>query len=335
MALAAFGVGDGDEVLMPTFTFVASFEAVMHTGAIPVPVDVDDTLSMDPNAAREAVSDATRVLMPVHMCGEMANMDALKAMAEEKGIFLLEDACQAFGAEAKGKKAGTWGDIAVLSFDFVKTITCGEGGAVLSNQEAYQDFFHQYADHGHDHIGTDRGAENHPIIGFNFRITELQAAVGIAQLRKIDAILKRQRTNKTIIRSYIDGIQGVTVRRLNYPGEGENWSFLTLFFPDEETTHQVNLELKKASVPGCFYWYVNNWHYIRQWHHFKELRFPFRRSERYKKRFFEVVQRAFSQSDAYMSRAISFAIGLYDDEEAKRRGERIAEIITQVFRAGA
>src|SRR6476646_9793434 len=151
-ALAALGIGAGDEVIMPSFTFVASFEAVLSVGAVPVLVDVDDTLTMNPDAVRNAITSKTKCLMPVHMCGSMADMDALIAIAKEHKLIVLEDACQSIGASYKGKTLGTIGDAGTFSFDFVKTITCGEGGAVITNKEDVYTKCDGYSDHGHDHI---------------------------------------------------------------------------------------------------------------------------------------------------------------------------------------
>jgi len=135
VALAALGVGSGDEVIMPTFTFVASFESVLSVGAIPVLVDIDETLTLDPNAVKAAITPRTKVVMPVHMCGSMAQLDELKAICDTHKLILLEDACQATGATYKGKSVGTIGDAGTFSFDFVKIITCAEGGAIITNNE--------------------------------------------------------------------------------------------------------------------------------------------------------------------------------------------------------
>ncbi len=134
-ALAALGIGAGDEVIMPSFTFVASFEAVLSVGAVPVLVDIDETLTLNPDAVRRAITSKTKCVMPVHMCGSMADMDALVSICKEHELVLLEDACQSIGASYKGKHVGTIGNAGTFSFDFVKTITCGEGGAVMTNDK--------------------------------------------------------------------------------------------------------------------------------------------------------------------------------------------------------
>src|SRR6476646_806201 len=152
-ALAALGVGAGDEVIMPSFTFVASFEAVLSVGAVPVLVDIDETLTLNPEAVHKAITPRTKCIMPVHMCGSMANMDALKQISTEHNLFLLEDACQSIGASYKGKYVGTIGNAGTFSFDFVKIMTCGEGGVVLTNREDVYIKCDGYTDHGHDHKG--------------------------------------------------------------------------------------------------------------------------------------------------------------------------------------
>src|SRR4029078_13727389 len=165
-AMAALGIGAGDEIIMPSFTFVASFEAVLSVGATPVLVDIDDSLTLDPEAVRNAITHKTKCIMPVHMCGSMADLDVLQTICEEHDLILLEDACQSIGASYKGKYVGTIGDAGTFSFDFVKNITCGEGGGVITNNEDTYSKCDQYSDHGHDHQRADRGADLHPWLGY-------------------------------------------------------------------------------------------------------------------------------------------------------------------------
>ena len=224
IALAAAGIGAGDEVIMPTFTFVASFEAIMMLGAIPILVDIDDTLTLDIDATKKAITPKTKAIMPIHMCGSMANLDALKALCKEHKLVLIEDSSQATGATYKGKPLGSIGDLGCLSLDFVKIITCGEGGAVLTNNEKYYRNADHFSDHGHDHTGNDRGAETHPFLGYNFRISELHAAVGLAQLRRLDEFVAIQKKNYTIIREALSEIPEVVFRSVPEGGV-ESYSF--------------------------------------------------------------------------------------------------------------
>ena len=206
--MAALGIGAGDEIIMPAFTFVASFEAVLSVGAIPVLVDVDDSLTLNPDAVRKAITPKTKCVMPVHMCGSMADMDALHAICKEHELIFLEDACQSIGATYKGKYVGTIGDAGTFSFDFVKTITCAEGGAVLTNSEDVYINCDGISDHGHDHKGADRGADLHPFIGYNYRISELHAAIGLAQIRKLHRFLDIQRRNHAKLKNMLFACAG-------------------------------------------------------------------------------------------------------------------------------
>ena len=253
VALASAGIGAGDEVIMPTFTFVASFESILALGAVPILVDIDDTLTLDPKAVEAAITDKTKCIMPVHMCGSMADMNALQAICDSYNLILLEDACQALGGTYEGKELGTIGDLGCFSFDFVKTITCGEGGAIVTNNKEYAVHADNYQDHGHDHIGKDRGAEDHPFLGYNFRISELNAAVGVAQLGKLDGILKIQKENYSTFREALQNIEDVVFRRIPEGGV-ENYSFLSFFLPTEELAQTAHKALAEAGVDGCFYW---------------------------------------------------------------------------------
>ena len=193
VALAAAGIGAGDEVIMPTFTFVASFEAIMMLGAVPVLVDIDDTLTLDPKAVEQAITSKTKAVMVVQMCGSMGAMDALSEICDRHNLIFVEDACQAIGGTYNDKPLGGIADIGCFSFDFVKTITCGEGGAVVTNNSEYYLNADHFSDHGHDHIGHDRGAETHPFLGYNYRISELNAAVGLAQVRRLSEFIAIQK----------------------------------------------------------------------------------------------------------------------------------------------
>ena len=269
MALASAGVGAGDEVIMPTFTFVASFEAIMMTGATPVVVDIDDTLTLDITSVKAAITSRTKAIMPVHMCGSMANLEALKSICDTHHLLLIEDACQAIGGTYKGKSLGTIGDLGCFSFDFVKTVTCGEGGGVITNNATYAKHLDHFSDHGHDHIGNDRGAEAHPFLGYNFRISELNAAVGLAQFRRIDEFLALQKKHYSILRYALETIDGVTFRTVPEGGV-ESYAFLNFFLDDLETARSVIQSFKDNGVDVCFHYYDNNWHYIRKWEHLKD-----------------------------------------------------------------
>lgn len=331
-AMAALGIGVGDEVIMPSFTFVASFEAILSVGAIPVMVDVDETLTLSPDAVRKAVTPKTKCIMPVHMCGSMADLDALKAICKEHNLILLEDACQSIGGTYKGKHLGTIGDAGTFSFDFVKMITTAEGGVVMTNSEDVYIKSDGYTDHGHDHKGVDRGADLHPFIGYNFRISELHAAVGLAQIRKLNNFLALQKKNNKALRSYLEQIPEVTFRQVPEGGD-DSCSFLSWFLPTEALTKAFVNEMKAQGIlAGNFYWYANNWHYIKQWQHLQQATTLNNISAEQKNALTNLATQDFSASDAIMSRCISTAISLvWTDEQIKDKGEKMVAVIKKVL----
>ena len=331
VALVSAGVGAGDEVIMPTFTFVASFESILAIGAIPVLVDIDDTLTLDPVAVERAITQNTRVIMPVHMCGSMADLKALKTICDKHGLLLLEDACQAIGGSFEGKPLGSYGDLGCFSFDYVKTITCGEGGAIITNNKTYYENADHYSDHGHDHIGKDRGAESHPFLGYNFRISELNAAVGCAQIQRLDEFVAIQKKNYTIIRKELEKIDGVTFRRVPEGGV-ENYSFLSFFLPSEELTKKAHKALGKAGIDACFYWFDNNWHYYRKWEHLTNLKSLGKLPEEVQHQIPDYSKADFSNSDKWIGRTISALIKLsWTEAQVNERAQMMAETISKAL----
>lgn len=327
VALASAGVGSGDEVIMPTFTFVASFEAIMMLGAIPVLVDIDNTLTLDPKAVKAAITSKTKAVMVVHMCGSMANLNALQKICETNNLTLVEDACQAIGATYEGKPLGSIGDLGCFSFDFVKTITCGEGGAVITNNKDYYLNADHYSDHGHDHIGNDRGAETHPFLGYNFRISELHAAVGLAQVKRLPEFLDIQRKYLKIFQDKLSQIPEVTLRTVPEGGE-ESGAFFNFFLPDLKTTRSVTKAFKENGIDACWNYYDNNWHYIRKWDHLKELKSLFPITQEVKDGLKYLQTKSFEQSDNYIGRNISCLIKLsWTEDEVGNRAEKMKELI--------
>ncbi len=327
IALTSCGVGAGDEVILPPFTFIATIEAVLNAGAVPIFAEIDETLCLDPEAIEAVITPRTMAVLPVHMCGSMGRIDRIKAFCDKKGLILIEDACQAVGATLNGKAAGTFGDMGCFSFDPVKTITCGEGGAVVTDNKELHTTAEAYADHGHDHVGEDRGREGHLFLGNNFRISELNAAVGLAQLRKLNSILKKQRAHKKAIKDALAKVLGLTFRDLR-DEKGDSATFLSFFLPDEITARQAAEDLGKAGVDGCFYWYDNNWHYLRMWDHLKALRslakLPVRLSEHCP----DYQQLSLPRSDEIISRTLSLQIKLsWTKKEVSQRTDKILNVM--------
>ena len=326
-ALAACGVGAGDEVVVAPFTFVADIEMILMAGAVPVFADIDETLCLAPDAVAAAITPRTKAVLVVHMCGAMARIDELAALCDERGVVLIEDAAQALGAHYGGRALGTFGKAGCFSFDYVKTITCGEGGAVITDDADVYEVIQAYTDHGHDHVGSDRGAEGHPHIGTNYRISELNAAVGVAQLRKLDRFLEIQRESKRFLMEGLKGLNRISFRDVPDP-EGDSATFLSFFLPSEDEARQAAKDLAGAGVDGCFYWYDNNWHYHRSWDHLKSLRAPAALATAGMEGGRQWAERDMSRSDAVMGRTISMLIKLgWDRQSLEQRLERMRSVL--------
>ena len=271
IAMAAAGIGAGDEVIVPPFTYVASVEAVLFIGAIPIFAEIDETLCLSAQGIRDVVTLKTKAICLVHMCGGMADMDGIMSVVNEHNLLLVEDAGQAFAASYKGTAVGLYGKAGSFSFDFFKIATAGEGGVLITNDEATYHLADSYSDHGHDHVGNNRGMEKHPVIGFNYRISELHAAVGLAQTRKVPHIREaNNRIKKTLINS-LSQTEGISFARLADP-DGDSATFLNLLLPDTDTAKRVVDEFNNAGVTGFNYWYTNMYHFINQWDHIKHMR---------------------------------------------------------------
>ena len=320
IALAGCGIGKGDEVIVTPFTFIATIESIINCGAVPVFADIDKTLCLSPESIEEKITTKTKAVLPVHMCGSMAHIDKIKEVCIKNGLVLIEDACQAIGASLDGKFAGSFGDMGCFSFDFVKTFTCGEGGAVITDKKELYEKAHAFSDHGHDHIGNDRGAENHPFLGMNYRISELNAAVGLAQLERFDEIIEIQRKNKKILKDELKNFDSVELREI--PSKtADNGGFLSFLLPDEEKASKICTNLNANGADGTFFWFHNNWHYYSNWKHLKG------RKTLYNTDFsasFDPESVNIEKSDKIMSRALSMLVKLsWTQSDLEKRIEAI------------
>ncbi len=203
-ALVVVGVGPGDEVIVPNLTFIASANAVIMAGATPVFADVDiDTFNLSLATLLPCVTEKTRAVIPVHLYGQAADMDPIMQFCTERGILVVEDAAQGVGVQYKNNHVGSIGDMGILSYYGNKTITCGEGGIVLTNQIELANKVYAFKNHGR----MKKGIFTHDTIGFNFAFTEMQAAIGIAQMGKLKRILNRK---NQILDFYREALAGVS-----------------------------------------------------------------------------------------------------------------------------
>jgi 8-amino-3,8-dideoxy-alpha-D-manno-octulosonate transaminase len=274
VALAALGVGPGDEVITQGFTFVATWEAIFDVGAIPVFAEVDATLNMDPADLEKKISERTAAIIPVHMLGAQARIEEIKAIADRHNIPVLEDTAQAAGGRLHGRHLGTFGACGTFSFDSVKTMTTGEGGMIITDDQELWRTMSEYHDHGHDHVVNPggRGGEGRRFIGFNYRMMELQGAIGLAQLAKLDGIVAAQQRNKAILKEAAAAIPGVTFREI-LDEAGDSATFLAFMLPDEERARQVN-QILRDNGAGAINFGENTWHYYPRWEHLLEAKTP-------------------------------------------------------------
>ena len=204
VALKAIGIKPGDEVITQAFNFIATVEAIIDSGAKPIICSVDENLNMDLNDLKKKISKKTKAIIPVHMLGQSVEIEKIIKIAKKKKIFVIEDNCESVGAKYKKKYLGTLGDIGILSFDFGKTITTGEGGAILTNNQKLFKIAKEYHDHGHKNKkGIPRGMDIRARIGFNYRMTEMQAVIGKVQLKKLTYIIKENKKRYLILGSLI------------------------------------------------------------------------------------------------------------------------------------
>ncbi len=267
VALAALGVGAGDEVITQGFTFVATWEAILDVGALPVFTEIDATLNMDPVDLEKKITDKTKAIIPVHMLGAQARMDEIMAIANRHSIPVLEDTAQAAGGRINGKHLGTFGSVGTFSFDSVKTMTTGEGGMCITSNEELWRSMSEYHDHGHDHVVNPggRGGEGRRFIGFNYRMMELQGAIGLAQLAKLDQMIVDQKKTKNLLKEAIGRIAGVEFRDL-VDEDGDSATFLAFMLPDKEKASAVN-EVLRANGAGAINFGENSWHFYPSWEH--------------------------------------------------------------------
>lgn len=267
VALAALGVGPGDEVITQGFTFVATWEAILDIGAIPVFTEVDRTLNMDPADLEKKITEKTRCIIPVHMLGGQARIREIVAIAGKHGIPVLEDTAQAAGGRIDGQHLGTFGECGTFSFDAVKTMTTGEGGMIITANEELWRTMSEYHDHGHDHVVNPgaRGGEGRRFIGFNYRMMEIQGAIGLAQLAKLDSMIAAQKKTKVALQEAASAIPGVSFREF-VDEKGDSATFFCFFLESREQCRRVNKVLVDNKA-GAINFGENTWHFYPRWEH--------------------------------------------------------------------
>ncbi len=245
VAIASLDIGPGDEIIIPPFTFIATASTIIHNNAIPVFADIDEkTYTLDPNSVEKQITEKTRAIIPVHLAGISADMDPIMDLAEQHDLHVIEDACQAHGAEYRGKKVGSIGDLGTFSFYPSKNMTTGEGGMIITNDDELAEQCRLIRHHG------ESAWYVYERLGWNYRMTEVQGAIGVVQLKKLDKFIEKRNQNAFYLSKNVENIKGIS------PPHVPDYQFLEKF-PQSKTLYpeplyKTKLFKHKLGYPkGC------------------------------------------------------------------------------------
>jgi 8-amino-3,8-dideoxy-alpha-D-manno-octulosonate transaminase len=271
VALAVLDLQPGDEVITQSFTFVATAEAIIESRAVPVCCEVDATLNMDPTDLERRITPRTRAVIAVHMLGTPSRLREISAVCAAHDLVLIEDSAWGCGGSLDGKPLGTWGRMGTYSFDFAKTMTTGEGGMIVFRERVDYERAAAWHDHGHENNpSVPRWEDTRSGSGFNFRMMELQGAVGLAQLRKLDDVVRRQRTNRDAMWRAISDLAGVVPRDMP-EGSHETADALVFETPSAATAREVRASLVDSGLATKILPEAVTWHFAGTWSHMPEL----------------------------------------------------------------
>ncbi len=296
ISLQAVGIGPGDEVICPAYTFVASYTSIASAGGLPVLAEVDESLTLAPEDIERRLTPRTKAIMPVHMLGNPSDMDAIMRIARKAGIPVVEDSCQSVGASYHGRKMGAIGTMGAFSLNFYKTVTAGDGGvAITDDSELYERAF-AYHDQGHSPNRATVEVGHRQILGLDFRMNELTGAVALAQFRKVDGILRTLRAKKAKLRDAVGRIPGMGYRTVHDP-DGECATLLTVIFDSAEKAADVAAKLGTKTVSG------SGWHVYYNMEHV--MRYLAERGCPHGKG-------AYPRTDDILARSIALSVGVVD-----------------------
>lgn len=271
VALATLDLKPGDEVITQSFTFVATVEAIIEARAVPVCTEIDGTFNMDPQDLAARITSRTRAVIVVHMLGTPARLPEIQKICDDNSIVLIEDSAWGCGGALNNRPLGTWGEMGTYSFDFAKTMTTGEGGMVVFQNTKHFELAKAWHDHGHENNpAVPRWEDTRSGSGFNYRMMELQGAVGLAQLRKLDVVVAAQRTNRDRIMDGIKHIDGVILR--DEPAGSNGTADAVVFsVPTKDDALECRKRLLARGVSTKILPEATTWHFAGTWHHMPEL----------------------------------------------------------------
>ena len=295
-ALKAVGIGPGDEVIVPAYTFIATYSSIIFSGGVPVLAEIDPSLDLDPADIESRITRRTRAIMPVHMLGNPCDMDAILGIAGRHGLAVIEDACQANGGSYRGRKVGTLGRIGAFSLNVFKTVTAGDGGMVVTDDAGLYKAAFGFHDQGHAPLRSGVEVGKRSVLGMNFRMNELTGAVALAQLRKLDRIIATLREKKKRFKDLIAGAGRFRFRSLNDP-DGECATLCTVLFDDPAEAARVAEKLGTTTVDR------SGWHVYANMEHFNRY---------LREKGYSHGKGAFPRTDDILSRAINLSVGVVD-----------------------
>ena len=299
VALSALDLKETDEIITQSFTFVATVEAIIESRAVPVVTEVDSTLNMDPHDLEEKITKNTKAIIAVHMLGVPARLKEIREIANKYGIVLIEDTAWGCGGSFEKIPLGTYGDIGTFSFDFAKTMTTGEGGMVVFKNKSFYEKASAWHDHGHENNPElPRWEDSRSGSGFNFRMNEMQGAVGLAQLRKLDYVVSKQRENAKLMQEVLEEYP-VELRTVP-SGSYETSDALVFFVDSNKTAVDCRNALLKVGLGTKILPEAITWHFAGTWDHMPELVI----------RNGDDLQKAFPKSLEFLNRSVSLPISI-------------------------
>ncbi len=286
-----------DEIIVPAYTFVASYSSVIFAGIVPVLAEIDESLTLDPDDIEHRITPRTKAIMPVHMLGNPCDMDRIMAIAKKHDLLVLEDSCQAAGASYKGRKTGSIGNIGAFSLNIFKTINSGDGGLIITDDEELYATAFGVHDQGHKpmRFGVEIGTRN--VLGLNFRMNEITAAVSLAQLGKIDKIMATLHKKRDKFKNLISEAEGFKFRTLNDP-VGDCATVCTVIFNTKEKAAKVSKKLGSKTVDQSGWHVYSNMEHVLD--HLKQIGQPHTKG-------------SYPGTDDILSRSMNISIGVVDD----------------------